>query len=1099
MRNRKLLSITIVGLLVVSCVLSGAKAQSSNQKEEARRILDAAGVKGGLVVHIGCGDGKLTAALRANDSFVVQGLDADAKNVKAAREHIESLNCYGKVTVDGLRGSRLPYIDNLVSLVVSDNLGKVSRDEVMRVLAPKGVAYIKRGGKWTNTVKPRPGEIDEWTHYLHDPQGTMVGQDRIVGPPRRLQWIGGPKWLRNHDFMSSLNGLVSSNGRILYIIDEGLRYHIYLPGRWTVVARDAFNGAILWKRSFDQWFPHTWPFKSGPGYHPRRIVALGDRVYVTLGINAPVSVLDAATGKTIRSYDQTKGTAEIVLSDGVLYFVVEPDKEPFVYKHASPNRGKERDRVNRDFGWSKDNPASLVTAVSADSGKTLWKHRNRVAPLTLAVAGQMVFFHDGEHVAALDRKDGSEKWVSEKAGDWAIPATGYAPRLIAGDGVVILSTKRGFKGGRLVGLSVKTGEILWKSEQLGSGHFSPEDVFLIDGLVWTAATGKIQEKGTHFLAVDARTGRTKHDFVSKQIEAFFMHQRCYPGRATERYIMTSGTGTEFLEVGTERCDIHHWLRGSCIYGIMPCNGLLYKPPDSCACFYQSKLPHFCALAPASDDSRAEISKAARLEKGPVYGYIDNARRKDARKKYDSWPTYRHDNERSGATETGVSAKLKKSWQTDLGGKLSTMTAADWKLFVSSIDQHKVYALDNATGKTIWSYSTGGRVDSPPTIFRGLAIFGCADGWVYCLRAADGELAWRFRAAPGDDKLLSYQQVESVWPLHGSVLVRDGVAYCLAGRNAFLDGGMRLVRLECATGKLLSETVLNDKDPRTGKNLQTLMAGKSIPVANADIFSSDGSHIYMRAQKFDLQGKRLDLDIAAGKERVQTGPGRHLFCPTGFLDEAWFHRSYWMYGKNAGEGHGEYTVPRNFTPTGRIMVFDKSRVYLLFAHNVGNNINPRTYYSLYAANKDGSVATAAVAAAEKGNGGRRRKGKQKAAQPQKKVSYIWELARPELLANAMVLADRNLFLAGAPDVADEEKTFEYVFGADDEINRQMRRQEQAWLGKEGALLNVVSVDTGQKLSGYKLPAIPVWDGMIAADGRLYLALRNGAILCMGPDR
>ena len=62
----------------------------------AKRILDATGVKGGLVVHVGCGDGKLTAALRANDSYIVNGLDANAANVAKAREHIRKLALYGK-------------------------------------------------------------------------------------------------------------------------------------------------------------------------------------------------------------------------------------------------------------------------------------------------------------------------------------------------------------------------------------------------------------------------------------------------------------------------------------------------------------------------------------------------------------------------------------------------------------------------------------------------------------------------------------------------------------------------------------------------------------------------------------------------------------------------------------------------------------------------------------------------------------------------------------------------------------------------------------------------------------------------------------------
>ena len=57
----------------------------------AEQILSATGVTGGLVVHFGCGDGRLTAALGASDRFMVQGLDAEAGNVEASRRHIQSL------------------------------------------------------------------------------------------------------------------------------------------------------------------------------------------------------------------------------------------------------------------------------------------------------------------------------------------------------------------------------------------------------------------------------------------------------------------------------------------------------------------------------------------------------------------------------------------------------------------------------------------------------------------------------------------------------------------------------------------------------------------------------------------------------------------------------------------------------------------------------------------------------------------------------------------------------------------------------------------------------------------------------------------------
>jgi 2-polyprenyl-3-methyl-5-hydroxy-6-metoxy-1,4-benzoquinol methylase len=91
--------VTVSDLLSVQTAIDGAFAGverlSSSDREQARQILDASVVKGGLVVHIGCGDGKLTAALHANDSYLVHGLDADAKNIEEAREHIRSLGIEG--------------------------------------------------------------------------------------------------------------------------------------------------------------------------------------------------------------------------------------------------------------------------------------------------------------------------------------------------------------------------------------------------------------------------------------------------------------------------------------------------------------------------------------------------------------------------------------------------------------------------------------------------------------------------------------------------------------------------------------------------------------------------------------------------------------------------------------------------------------------------------------------------------------------------------------------------------------------------------------------------------------------------------------------
>ncbi|MHC4581239.1 MAG: class I SAM-dependent methyltransferase, partial [Planctomycetota bacterium] len=313
MKHAKSTYIALLYLQVVLCISSGTQAQ----QRQAGRILEAAGIKGGLIVHIGCGDGKLTAALCASNRYVVHGLDRDRENIAKAREHVTSRGLCGKVSISQLTGNGLPFIDNLVNLVVAENIGTVSMDEVMRVLAPNGVAYVQKTAGWEKTFKPRPAQISEWTHYLYDAAGNAVSDDSVVGPPRHMQWTAEPVWSRNHHTLASISGVVSAHGRIFYIVDEGPASSMEVEPKWSLVARDAFNGILLWKRPISSWAWHRRKFRSGPVQLPRTFVAEGERVYAALGLEAPLTAIDAATGKIVRTYQGTEGTEEVILSNRV--------------------------------------------------------------------------------------------------------------------------------------------------------------------------------------------------------------------------------------------------------------------------------------------------------------------------------------------------------------------------------------------------------------------------------------------------------------------------------------------------------------------------------------------------------------------------------------------------------------------------------------------------------------------------------------------------------------------------------------------------------------------------------------------------------------
>ena len=105
----------------------------------------------------------------------------------------------------------------------------------------------------------------------------------------------------------------------------------------------------------------------------------------------------------------------------------------------------------------------------------------------------------------------------------------------------------------------------------------------------------------------------------------------------------------------------------------------------------------------------------------------------------------------------------------------------------------------------------------------------------------------------------------------------------------------------------------------------------MPVGLPDILSSDGKYTYMRSQPFEPDsGKRIEVGPHSGdfasQGNVQAGPTAHLFSPTGYLDDSYFHRSYWVWGRSFAGGHGGYYQAGKYAPGGRLMVADDDNVY-----------------------------------------------------------------------------------------------------------------------------------------------------------------------------
>ena len=60
--------------------------------------------------------------------------------------------------------------------------------------------------------------------------------------------------------------------------------------------------------------------------------------------------------------------------------------------------------------------------------------------------------------------------------------------------------------------------------------------------------------------------------------------------------------------------------------------------------------------------------------------------------------------------------------------------------------------------------------------------------------------------------------------------------------------------------------------------------------------------------------------------------------------------------------------------------------------------------------------------------------------------------------------------------------------------QLAQQDDALSGKAGGLMRVVSATDGSTLADYTLDALPSWDGMAAANGKLFLLTTDGSVIC-----
>jgi outer membrane protein assembly factor BamB/ubiquinone/menaquinone biosynthesis C-methylase UbiE len=1006
-------------LLTVAAFLSGCGGGMSRGEAQAlgRAILDSPGVRKGLCVHVGSGNGRLTAELSRGGANTVLGLDTRPAVVDQARRFVTSQGLYGPVSVDRVPLDKLPLASNTANLVVADNFSQAlaegcSLREIARVLAPQGVVFLGKvtdepgvrkalseagmqaveavAGRsgWLKAAKPVLPQCDDWSQFRHDASRAAISQDQIVGPTSGLHWIQG-------DLFGPGDGrahtILASEGRIFYFIAK--RGGKDFEHNAMLVVRDAFNGAMLWEK---------------PIYLIRDTrlvaVAVNGLVYTHLTATGPVVALDAGTGTLVKTFALG---GELTWHNGELLV----HGQPAVWSVLDPQSGD----VRRTFSVARPPSAYRGPIVIADSQAFL-------------VEGGADAKTPSSAIVCFD-------YASAKT-LWRVPNRGDGTLFCSHDGILVtkvLGPDRFTAPGVVRAYAARDGAFLWDYELIEKWGKMTSGIFL-DGYYWTYY-GAYADRGGKYVGIDPRTRALRMDNGPAKSSA-----RCSEDMASPRYILSTDMGVVDKDMNLYTC---HFARSACMSGYIAANGMFYQHEHQCVCgtYAHGVLGISCDPLPPLGELRARAP--APLEQGRAFGVVPMA----GKTCVDEWPTYRHDALRSGASSAKLGARLHTVWTAAVGNEATSPVAAGDVVLAASGVEHSVVALDARSGKRRWRFTAGGRIDSPPTLYAGMALFGAHDGWVYCLRASDGRLVWRFRAAPEDRRIAVRGQVESTWPLMGAVLVDSGIAYVSAGRHSDADGGLSVYALQPATGAVVWQKVVQGMPPfRTDPNGASLSKATELLGARGytgvfdvatlnDVLVSDGKTVFLGG--LGVNPRSGETSIAPPGTALFGGPGTFLFDNVTSTNPG---RANWsLEGSALGD---ELRMPSTRTPMrGACMSVDGSRVFGVWPGE--------RKLELFAADYTQSTNSATS-------------------------QWVRPFDKQTVRIEALLVAGDRIFVGCAPEKADSSGVRNGVW------------QVTAFAKEDGREVARVNASSGRG---------PRFDGMATAHGRLFVSTLDGTVVCL----
>lgn len=664
--------------------------------------------------------------------------------------------------------------NNMADLVlVPADAATVPMDEILRVLRPGGVACLGQ----REVTKTVPEGLDSWSHPYHLPDNNPQSTDQMARAPYLTQFLGGPM------FSPMPEVTVAAGGRIFRACGHIAHKKNQNEQLNTLFGINAYNGSILWTR----------PLTEGFMIHRNTMVATPDVLY--LADNESCKLIDTKTGETLDeiviSHPKADGPVWkwMALVDGTLYVLAGGKEAPI---HTQPSQtpglghwpwgmweGHDYADPETSFGFGR-----TFLAIDIESKEVQWVRREE-QPLdsrAVCMIDRRIYAYCPEKfLTCLSAENGKPVWKNSDSDLLdAIGPNARAQHYITG-----YATQTYMKAGprhlffagpqreKLVVASTEDGRLLWTKDR---GNL--QIVLREDGLYAAGA----QDTDSGF----------KFSYEGDVLARFTQRRACTRATGTiDSIFFRANGGTVRVETATNTAKHIAPMRPPCQDGVIISDGHLFWGPWMCGC--QLSAYGHVGLGPAGDfDFRPGVSA------GRLTVEVDDPASVEALAGHADWPSYQGDSANSMSTKMTIPSEVQQKWTYELSDDAfptAPITAGGLVFFADR--NGVVHAINAESGEAAWKTFTAAPVYFPPAYSNNRLYVGSADGRVYALEAATGKTLWTFQAAPANQRIPVYGKLISRWPVAGGVVVDDGVVYAAAGMAHY--DGIHVYALDAISG------------------------------------------------------------------------------------------------------------------------------------------------------------------------------------------------------------------------------------------------------------------------------------------------------------